>query len=167
MTEKDDLTPAGDSPEAAPADGSPEAAQEPADDFQRAFWSAKHALAVASASAFSQHGVHEGQQFVLRSLWAQDGLTPGEVARRLGLATPTVTRATTRMEAAGLLRREPHPTDRRMVRLRLTSRGRDLEKVIDEEISQLTERALATLSTAEREGLIRTLQQIRRNLGSR
>jgi hypothetical protein len=75
--------------------------------------------------------------------------------------------ACARMEAAGLLRREPHPSDRRMVRLRLTSRGRDLEKAIDEEISQLTERALATLSTAEREALILTLQQIRRNLESR
>jgi MarR family transcriptional regulator, organic hydroperoxide resistance regulator len=157
MTENDALPPAG---------RSPGAAAEPAADFQTAFWSAKHALALASATAFSRHGVHEGQQFVLRSLWAEDGLTPGEVARRLGLATPTVTRATTRMEAAGLLRREPHPSDRRMVRLRLTNRGRSLEKVIDEEIRQLTDRALATLSTAEREALIRTLQQIRRNLGT-
>jgi MarR family transcriptional regulator, organic hydroperoxide resistance regulator len=155
MTENDAVAPAGDSPDAA---------QEPAADFQTAFWSAKHALALASATAFSRHGVHEGQQFVLRSLWAEDGLTPGEVARRLGLATPTVTRATTRMEAAGLLRREPHPSDGRMVKLRLTNRGRGLEKVIDEEIRLLTDRALATLTAAEREALIRTLQQIRRNL---
>jgi hypothetical protein len=35
-----------------------------------------------------------------------------------------------------------------------------------EEIRQLTERALATLSTAEREALIRILQQIRRNLSA-
>jgi MarR family transcriptional regulator, organic hydroperoxide resistance regulator len=77
----------------------------PAPDFQTAFWSAKRALSVATMAAFSRHGVHEGQQFILRRLWAQDGQTPGEIARRLGLATPTVTRAATRMEAAGLLRR--------------------------------------------------------------
>ena len=71
------------------------------DDFQTAFWAAKHALSVVTAAAYSQHGVHEGQQFILRCLWTQDGLTPGEIARRLGLATPTVTRAATRMEAAG------------------------------------------------------------------
>jgi MarR family transcriptional regulator, organic hydroperoxide resistance regulator len=138
-----------------------------AEDFQTVFWAAKHALALASAAAFSRHGVHEGQQFVLRSLWAEDGLTPGEIARRLGLSTPTVTRATTRMEAAGLLRREPHPSDRRMVRLRLTSRGRDLEKVIDAETDKLTERALATLGDAERSALIKALRQIRRNLSAR
>ena len=119
-------------------------------DFQTAFWSAKHALAHASAVAFAQ----------------EDGLSPGEVARRLGLATPTVTRAATRMEATGLLRREPHPTDRRLVRLRLTDRGRELEKVIDEQTNQLTERALATLGAAERESLVRALHEIRRNLSA-
>ena len=135
-------------------------------DFQTAFWSAKHALAHASAVAFAQHGVHEGQQYVLRCLWREDGLSPGELARRLGLATPTVTRAATRMEATGLLRREPHPSDRRLVRLRLTDRGRELEKVIDEQTNQLTERALATLSAAERESLVRALHEIRRNLSA-
>jgi len=135
-------------------------------DFQTAFWSAKHALAHASAAAFAQHGVHEGQQYVLRCLWREDGLSPGELARRLGLATPTVTRAATRMEATGLLRREPHPSDRRLVRLRLTDRGRELEKVIDEQTNQLTERALATLGAAERESLVRALHEIRRNLSA-
>lgn len=133
-------------------------------DFATAFWLAKHAVAHAYTAAFARHGVYEGQQFVLRSLWREDGLPPGEVARRLGLATPTVTRAATRMEAAGLLRREPHPTDRRLVLLRLTGRGRELEKVIDAEIHRLTERALAGLSAAERDELVRALTRIHRNL---
>jgi MarR family transcriptional regulator, organic hydroperoxide resistance regulator len=75
-----------------------------------------------------------------------------------------VTRAATRMAAAGLLRREPHPSDRRLVRLLLTDRGRDLEKAIDEETRRLTERALATFSTAERTALVAALTRIRRNL---
>jgi len=137
---------------------------QPVPDFQTAFWAAKHALSVATAAAFSRHGVHEGQQFILRLLWAEDGLAPGEIARRLGLATPTVTRAATRMEATGLLRREPHPSDRRLVRLRLTERGRALEGVIAAETDKLTERALATFGPAEREAVIRALTAIRRNL---
>ena len=59
--------------------------EQPGYDFATAFWSAKHALAHASATAFARHGVHEGQQFVLRCLWQEDGLSPGEIARRLGL----------------------------------------------------------------------------------
>jgi MarR family transcriptional regulator, organic hydroperoxide resistance regulator len=45
------------------------------------------------------------------------------------------------MEAAGLLRREPHPGDRRLVRLLLTERGRSLEHVIAAETDKLTGRA--------------------------
>ena len=142
-----------------------EVAAEPAVDFQAAFWSAKHALALASATAFSRHGVHEGQQFILRRLWAEDGQTPGEIAKALGLATSTVTRAATRMEATGLLARAPHESDRRLVRLRLTDRGRALEEVIDAEMGRLTERALDSFGPGERAEVVSALQRIRRNLG--
>ena len=53
----------------------------PGPDFQTAFWAAKHALSMATATAFSRYGVHEGQQFILRRLWAEDGQTPGEIGR--------------------------------------------------------------------------------------
>jgi MarR family transcriptional regulator, organic hydroperoxide resistance regulator len=139
--------------------------EEPGEDFQSVFWTTKRVLALASAAAFARHGVHEGQQYVLRCLWHEDGLTPGEVARRLGLATPTVTRATARMEAAGLLRRRAHERDGRLVRLVLTERGRALEAVIDREMRQLDERALASLGGGERAELVRLLQTIRDNLG--
>src|SRR6201992_1204769 len=91
---------AAETPRGVATEVAPGVAAEPAVDFQAAFWSAKHALALASATAFSRHGVHEGQQFILRRLWAEDGQTPGEIAKALGLATSTVTRAATRMEAA-------------------------------------------------------------------
>ena len=78
---------------------------------------------------------------------------------------PTVTRAAARMEAAGLLRRERHEKDRRLVRLFLTDRGRALEQVIGREIDDLSERALASLDESERAALIRFLDSIGRNLG--
>lgn len=142
-------------------------ADERADDFQSVFWETKHTLAHASMVAFSRHGVHEGQQFVLRCLWEDDGLSPGEVARQLGLATPTVTRAATRMEASGLLRREPHPTDRRLVRLVLTPKGRALEDVIGREMRQLNDRALAGLTRTQRRSLMHALEAIQKNLADR
>jgi MarR family transcriptional regulator, organic hydroperoxide resistance regulator len=135
-------------------------------DFEDAFRLAKHALAQASTSVFARHGVYEGQQFVLRLLWREDGLTPGYLARQLGLSTPTVTRAATRMEASGLLRREPHPGDRRLVQLWLTTRGRELEAVIGPEMQALTEETLAGFSTAERAELIAALRRIHANLSA-
>jgi MarR family transcriptional regulator, organic hydroperoxide resistance regulator len=138
--------------------------ENPTRDFQPVFWATKRVLAQASATAFSRHGVYEGQQYVLQCLWGEDGLTPGDVARRLGLATATVTRATARMEAAGLLRREPHERDGRLVRLFLTVRGRALEGAIAEEMDQLSERALSSLDQSERAALVHSLNRIRRSL---
>ncbi|WP_067667263.1 MarR family winged helix-turn-helix transcriptional regulator [Nocardia miyunensis] len=135
-----------------------------ADDFLTVYWSTKRAVTMAATAAYARHGVYEGQQFILRTLWSQDGLTPGEVAKRLGLSTPTITRAATRMEAAGLLRREPHPTDRRLVRLHLTDRGRELEATIEHEMAGLTDRALAGFDDDERVAVVRALGRIRRNL---
>jgi len=132
--------------------------------FQQAFWAAKRAIAEAGGEAFSQHGVHSGQEFILRCLWDEDGLTPGEIARRLELATPTVTKATTRMEAAGLVARRPHPSDRRLVKLHLTKRGKALRDTIDDEVDRLTQRALSSLSQRERDQVVRLLIEIRRNL---
>ncbi len=138
--------------------------EDPAAAFQPAFWAAKRVLAHASATAFARHGVHEGQQYILLRLWDEDGLAPGELAKRLGLATPTVTRAAARMEAAGLLRRVPDERDRRLVRLFLTERGRALEKDIGREIDKLSERALGSLDQSERAALVRYLHSIRDNL---
>ena len=70
----------------------------------------------------------------------------------------------TRMEAAGLLRRQPHPRDRRLVLLFLTERCLALREVIDQERQQLSERALASLDQAERAALVRHLDRVRRNL---
>lgn len=136
------------------------------DNFQTAFWAAKRAMATASEAAFGRHGVRAGQQYILLTLWEEDCLPPGEVARRLGLSTPTVTRAATRMEAVGLLARKPHPTDRRLVRLCLTDRGRSLQQTIDREMNDLTERALGSLDPSERAELVRYLTELQHNLST-
>jgi DNA-binding MarR family transcriptional regulator len=47
----------------------------------------------------------------------------GEVAETLGCLPSTLTEIVDRVEAAGLLRREPYPDDRRAKRLVLTEKG--------------------------------------------
>jgi MarR family transcriptional regulator, organic hydroperoxide resistance regulator len=134
------------------------------DEFQTVFWAAKRAMKEAADTAYQRHGVREGQQFILMCLWDEDALTPGEIATRLGLATPTVTKATTRMQAAGLVSRGRHPTDARLVRIHLTERGRALQKILDEEMLALSERALNTFSDREKRDFVHFLDQLRRNL---
>jgi MarR family transcriptional regulator, organic hydroperoxide resistance regulator len=136
-----------------------------ADRFQQVFWTAKKAMTDAAEHAYGRHGVRAGQHFVLMELWREDGLTPGELARRLKLATPTVTKATTRMEAAGLVHRRPHPGDKRLVRIHLSDEGERLRGVMAEEMRALSERALSGLTADEREDFVRLLGLLRANIG--
>lgn len=136
------------------------------DRFQPAFWKAKHAMTNAADAVYRRHGVRQGQQYILMCLWGRDGQTPGEIAATTGLATPTVTRSATRMAAAGLLRREAHPRDRRLVLIRLTDEGRRLHRVLDDEMTRLTDRALAGLDATEREAFTRMLGTVRENLSA-
>ncbi|PSK92805.1 DNA-binding MarR family transcriptional regulator [Murinocardiopsis flavida] len=134
------------------------------DDFLPAFWAAKRAMLKAAEEAMGRHGVREGQQFILMALWREDGLSPGEIARRLGLATSTVTRAATRMVRSGLLERRPHPSDARLVNIHLTDRGRDLRDDLNAEMRRLSERALAGFTTEQRAEFRRSLERLHDNL---
>jgi DNA-binding MarR family transcriptional regulator len=53
-------------------------------------------------------------------------LTLGELAAAERVTPPTITRLVDGLESAGLVRRDPHPEDRRAVRIRATAKGRAL-----------------------------------------
>jgi len=129
-------------------------------EFLTLFTRASKLLRGAADEAMSRHGVRVGQNLVLEALWAEDGLTPGELASRLHIATPTVVKSANRMAAAGLLRRAADPADARLVRLQLTDRARGLQGVIEAERDALARRATATLTSAEREHLRTALIKI-------
>ena len=101
------------------------------DEFLTLFTRASKLMRGAADEAMSRHGVRVGQNTVLEALWDADGLTPGELAERLHVSTPTVVKSATRMEATGLVARRRDETDRRLVRLFLTDRGRSVQAVRD------------------------------------
>ncbi|KAA1398017.1 MarR family winged helix-turn-helix transcriptional regulator [Aeromicrobium ginsengisoli] len=129
-------------------------------DVLRLLTRAQKLVSTASDDAMRPHGVRIGQNLILEVLWDEDELTPGELARRLHLAPPTIVKTTTRMEAAGLLERIPDPLDGRLVRLRLTAHGRACQTPIQEARRLLAERATADLTAEERAVLEVALQKI-------
>ncbi len=130
------------------------------DDLLARFTQAAKLLREAADEAMSGHGVRVGQHIVLNALWDTDGLTPGEIARRIGAATPTIVNTATRMEEAGLLTRRPDPDDARLVRLYLTPRGRAAREPVREARAALARSATATLTAAERDHLRSALAKI-------
>ncbi|MEU7755573.1 MarR family transcriptional regulator [Micromonospora sp. NPDC049101] len=104
-----------------------------------------------------QHGVHAGQQFILECLWDRDGLTPGEIAQRIKVEAPTVTRAIQRMEASGLVVVGADESDGRRIRIWLTNKGTSLRKVVPQVVASLAADALAQLTADERDEFVRLL----------
>lgn len=108
-----------------------------------------------------EHGVYAGQHLILGCLWDQDGLTPGQLARRIGLETPTVTRAVQRMESHELVLRSNDDTDRRLVRVWLTPRGSALRRVVPRVLAQVRKEVFADLTVREQTLLAQLLDRVR------
>jgi DNA-binding MarR family transcriptional regulator len=73
---------------------------------------------------------------VLQALWESDGLSITDLGEKAQLEKSTMTSLIDRMESAGLVRREDHPTDRRAYQICLTPRGKELEKKLDEVVAR-------------------------------
>ncbi|EIE99039.1 MarR family winged helix-turn-helix transcriptional regulator [Saccharomonospora glauca] len=115
----------------------------------------------------ARHGVHSGQEFILGCLWERDGLTPSEIATRISVEAPTVTRAVRRMTDAGLVRVDADREDGRRVRVWLTRKGETLRRAVPEVTRNLEADALALLSEDERIQLLDMLDRIERALTPR
>jgi MarR family transcriptional regulator, organic hydroperoxide resistance regulator len=133
-------------------------------DFIALFTRASKLMRGAADAGMGRHGVRVGQNLVIDALATEDGLTPGELAHRLHVTTPTIVKMATRMEASGLLTRRRDDKDARLVRLYLTDQARSLQGTIEEELRRLRERATADLTREERLHLESALTKIIRNL---
>ncbi|MEW2162831.1 MarR family transcriptional regulator [Streptomyces sp. NPDC007084] len=86
----------------------------------------------------------------LRAVGQRPDLTLTGLAERVGIALPAASRLCDRLEAAGLLRRVPHPGNRRALHLLLTPLGKGVLTEIAERRSQLLAAVLAGMTPGER-----------------
>ena len=114
----------------------------------------------------AEFGLHVGQDMVLIELWQADGLRGGELAWRLGVEPPTVTKMLRRLENFGLVERRPDPADARSFRVYLTREGRDLEDPVSRCFERAEEKTLTELEPSERRELARLLAKMRAGLGA-
>ena len=105
-----------------------------------------------------------GQQYnVLRILRGAEpeGLPTLTIAERMIERTPGITRMIDRLESKGLVEREIRPHDRRCVYCRITAKGLELLKLLDEPVEEANRDAFRGLSAAELEQLVTLLVKTR------
>lgn len=104
----------------------------------------------ASRRIFRPHGLSEAQFNVLNVLAAParaGGVTQREISDILVVDRSNVTGLLDRMEAAGWVKREPVPDDRRAWRVRLTPTGRRLWEKCEPAYTRAVREAMAPLAT--------------------
>jgi DNA-binding MarR family transcriptional regulator len=98
------------------------------------------------------------QLSALTSLELAGALTPRELADTERVQPPTMTGIVGKLEERGLVRRTPHPTDRRQVILSTTEAGHAVFAQFQRARDEWLSRRLAELTQEERDTLLRAAE---------
>lgn len=112
----------------------------------------------------ADHGVTISQWRYLRELWEEDGLSTGELTRRLGRQGPTTVVAVQFLEKAGLVTIAKSAEDRRKSHIHLTRRGQKLAATMSPLIADVNDQAMAVLTESEIRTFKRLIVRIQRTL---
>jgi DNA-binding MarR family transcriptional regulator len=115
------------------------------------------------AQVIEPHGITPQQYNVLRILRGAgpDGIPTLTIGERMIEQTPGVTRLVDRLERKGLVSRAPCPKDRRRVFCKITPKGLDLLKELDDPVNRWDIQAVAVLQPSDLDSLINLLDRVR------
>lgn len=109
------------------------------------------------------HDVTLGQYFILRELWAEEGLTQRELSARIAIAEPSTVAALDAMEKRDLVVRVRSRQDRRKTHIHLTARGRGLRTTLLGHASAIINGGTSDFTAVELDALRDFLLRIRAN----
>lgn len=116
------------------------------------------------ASRLNGHGFYAGQDQIMLALNHQDGQSPSELATRLGVRPPTITRTINRLQAQGVLEKRASQEDARQTHIFLTDSGRETIKAIEKSVKKTEKQALRGLDKKEQKSLAKLLSRVEANL---
>ncbi|NJC24011.1 DNA-binding MarR family transcriptional regulator [Arthrobacter pigmenti] len=122
--------------------------------------------ALASA-ALARIGLAVGQETVIMELARRGPRSQAQLAVAAGCEPPTMTAAVRRMEANGIIRREPSAEDRRAVVVNLTDQGRGVAEQLSSVWRDIAEETTAGLARTEVSDLIDALGDLAQSLKGR
>ena len=101
------------------------------------------------------HGLTTLQYTTLSVLGARgQPLSNAQLARRAYMTPQSMIEVIDALERKGLIRRDPHPSHRRVFPATMTAKGLRILKACDAAVEEMEEEMLAGLSSGERESLL-------------
>ena len=120
----------------------------------------------ALAARLLAHGFYAGQDQIMIALHQEDGQTPGQLASRLGVRPPTITKTINRLQAQGFLNKQASETDARQAHVFLTEAGLETIRAIEKSVKKTEKQALKGLDKKDQKALFKLLARIEANLSN-
>jgi len=118
----------------------------------------------ALAAKLNGHGFYAGQDQIMLALNGEDGQTPGQLASRLGVRPPTITKTINRLQVQGVLEKKPSQEDARQAHVFLTEAGKETIRNIEKSVRKVDKQAFRGFDKKEQKALVKMLARIESNL---
>ena len=105
-------------------------------------------------------GVEPRTYAVLKALSEDDGQSQRQLSAQLGIHRNVMVTVVDKLESQGLVKRMPHPGDRRAFAVTLTDKARELLPALDAQGRAQEDEITASLTDAERKAVLRYLQRM-------
>lgn len=112
-------------------------------------------------SRLQPHGLTPMQGLVLHALYEEEGLSAGELGKRLGLDSATLSGVLDRMAESGWILKNVK-NDRRVLNIRLTDKSQKCRVGFIKDTEELNREILSRFSVEERLLLMRMLRDLRK-----
>jgi MarR family transcriptional regulator, organic hydroperoxide resistance regulator len=133
--------------------------EETVDYHIKAAW---HAIARMYNQQAGKHHITMSMGFVLLNINSDEGTPATKIAPLMGLEARSLTRLLKSMEEKGLIRREPDPTDKRLVRILLTSEGKEKKEKSKETVIRFNDVVKQQINSDKLDVFFEVLQEINR-----
>ena len=118
----------------------------------------------ALAEKLLAQGLYAGQDKIMLALDQENGLSPSQLAEKLGVRPPTITKTINRLVAQGFLEKRASDIDARRAHVYLTESGAEAIRAIEKSVRRTEKQALKDLDKKEQKMLMKLLARVEDNL---
>ena len=108
----------------------------------------------------STYGLTPIQHLILEALWEEDGLSAGDIGKKLVLDGATLSGVLERMTASGWTRKKTDPQDKRIQRVYLSKKAKNSKPKLAKERGKANKDILSKMNLEERLLLKRFLRDV-------
>lgn len=112
------------------------------------------------SAELKENAIGSGQYPFLLILYQKDGIPQEELASQLSIDKGTTARAVSKLEETGYVQRKDDPGDRRLNRVYLTPKGREIKPKLYEALEKWSNVMLKDLNQDEQLFLLHTMEKV-------